>query len=89
MIKQVHFGNLATLVCLVFWVYVLCYSYSRNDDILRNINFQVKELTKHLVVMGQLCQDQKDKIQKLTLAQGQSPENALHVNACQRELAGK
>ena len=38
--------------------------------------------------MGELNQQQKDAIQKLALAEGQSPETNLQLHGCHRELAG-
>ena len=39
--------------------------------------------------MGELNQQQKDTIQKLTLAEGQNPESSMHLHSCHRELGGK
>ena len=39
--------------------------------------------------MGELNQQQKGTIQKLTLAEGQNPENSMHLHGCHRELGGK
>ena len=39
--------------------------------------------------MGELNQQQKDTIQKLTLAEGQNPESSMHIHGCHRELGGK
>lgn len=39
--------------------------------------------------MGELNQQQKDTIQKLTLAEGQNPESSMHLHGCHRELGGK
>ena len=42
-----------------------------------------------LLIMGELNQQQKDTIQKLTLAEGQNPESSMHLHGCHRELGGK
>lgn len=39
--------------------------------------------------MGELNQQQKDTIQKLTLSEGQNPESSMHLHGCHRELGGK
>ena len=39
--------------------------------------------------MGELNQQQKGTIQKLTLAEGQNPESSMHLHGCHRELGGK
>ena len=39
--------------------------------------------------MGELNQQQKDMIQKLTLAEGQNPESNMQLHGCHRELSGK
>lgn len=49
---------------------------------------QVNHLVKELLIMGELNQQQKDAIQKLALAEGQSPETNLQLHGCHRELAG-
>lgn len=49
---------------------------------------QVNHLVKELLIMGELNQQQKDTIQKLTLAEGQNPENNMQLHGCHRELAG-
>ena len=42
-----------------------------------------------LLIMGELNQQQKDTIQKLTLSEGQNPESSMHLHGCHRELGGK
>lgn len=50
---------------------------------------KVSDLVKELVVMGELNQQQKDTIQKLTLAESQNPESSMQLHCCHRELGGK
>ena len=38
--------------------------------------------------MGELNQQQKDTIQKLSLAEGQNPESTMQLHGCHRELGG-
>jgi len=53
------------------------------------IYLKVNHLVKELLVMGELNQQQKDMIQKLTLAEGQNPESNMQLHGCHRELSGK
>lgn len=39
--------------------------------------------------MGELNQQQKDAIKKLTAVEGQNPESNMQFHGCQRELAGE
>ena len=39
--------------------------------------------------MGELNQQQKDMIKKLTLAKGQNDESNMQLDGCHRELGGK
>lgn len=48
---------------------------------------QVNQLVKELLVMGELNQQQKDAIKKLTAVEGQNPESNMQLHGCQRELA--
>ena len=53
------------------------------------IYLKVNDLVKELLVMGELNQQQKDIIQKLTLAEGQNPESNMQLHAGHRDLSGK
>lgn len=50
---------------------------------------KVNHLVKELLVMGELNQQQKDAIKKLTAVEGQNPESNMQFHGCQRELAGE
>ena len=50
---------------------------------------KVNHLVKELLVMGELNQQQKDTIKKLTAVEGQNPESNMHLHGCHRELAGE
>lgn len=39
--------------------------------------------------MGELNQQQKDTIQKLSAVEGQNPESSMQLHGCHRELGGK
>ncbi|XP_078363001.1 hamartin-like [Oculina patagonica] len=50
------------------------------------LSAQVNHLVKELLIMGEFNQQQKDAIQKLTLAEGQNPESNMQLHGCHREL---
>ena len=39
--------------------------------------------------MGELNQQQKDTIKKLSLLEGQNPESSMQLHSCHRELGGE
>ena len=46
-------------------------------------------LVKEHLIMGELNQQQKDTIKKLSLLEGQNPESSMQLHSCHRELGGK
>ena len=46
-------------------------------------------LVKEHLIMGELNQQQKDTIKKLSLLEGQNPESSMQLYSCHRELGGK
>ena len=49
---------------------------------------QVNHLVKEVLLLGELNQQHKDTIKKLTLTEAQHPESSMHLKTCHRELTG-
>lgn len=47
---------------------------------------QMGQLVKELLIMGELNQQQKETIKKLSLVEGQNPESTMQLHSCHREL---
>lgn len=47
---------------------------------------QVNHLVKEVLLLGELNQQHKDTIKKLTLTEAQHPESSMHLKTCHREL---
>ena len=50
--------------------------------------FEVNHLVKEVLLMGELNQQHKDAIKKLTVTETQSPESSMQLQSCLKELSG-
>ena len=49
---------------------------------------KVNHLVKEVLLMGELNQQHKDAIKKLTVAETQNPESSMQLQSCLKELSG-